>query len=236
MSFWEIFDYGYLGKLFGDFSSAENVRMYWLGYIILAVVSYLVGSVNCGVILSRKYGTDIRTKGSGNAGTTNMLRIYGKRAAILTFLGDVLKSALASVIGRLFFGIMGAYVAGFFCIIGHAYPIFFKFRGGKGVVAISTMCLMTTPIVFLVMLGIFLIILFGFKMVSLASVMVMLIYPMVLYNMTFPGPHILVAVLCSLFVIFLHRSNIVRIYRHEESKISFGKKKKDNGEDGKQNE
>lgn len=233
MSFWEIFNYGFFGMLFGNSASPEDIRMFWFGYILLAIVSYLVGSVNCGVILSRKYGTDIRTKGSGNAGTTNMLRIYGKRAAVFTFLGDVLKSALASVIGRLFFGIMGAYVAGFFCIIGHAYPIFFKFRGGKGVVAISTMCLMTTPIVFLVMLAIFLIILFGFKMVSLASVMVMLIYPMVLYNMTFAGPHILVAVLCSLFVIFLHRSNIVRIYRHEESKISFGKKKKDNGEDGK---
>ena len=233
MSFWDIFNYGLMGIRFADFSSAENVRMYWLGYIILAVISYLVGSVNCGVILSRKYGTDIRTKGSGNAGTTNMLRVYGKRAAILTFAGDVLKSALASVIGRFFFGFIGAYVAGFFCIVGHAYPVFFKFRGGKGVVAISTMCLMTTPTVFLVMLAIFLIILFGFKMVSLASVMVMLIYPMVLYNMTAPGLHVLIAILSSLLVIFLHRSNIVRIYRHEESKISFGKKKKGDGEDGK---
>lgn len=235
MSFWDVFDYGFFGNLYwGENPSALDVRMIVIGYILTAVLAYFIGSVNFGVILSRKYGTDIREKGSGNAGTTNMFRIYGKRAAMLTFSGDVLKSAVASVVGRLFFGLFGAYLAGFFCILGHAYPIFFKFRGGKGVVTIAVMCLMTNPIVFIIMLAIFLIVLFGFKMVSLASLMTMIIYPFVLSRISGSGAHVLIAILSSLLVIFLHRTNIVRIYRHEEPTIALGKNKgKKNGKDEK---
>lgn len=228
MTFMDWLNVGYFGFNFG---MAENWNGTYLtiATIACAILSYLVGGINCGVILSRKkYGKDIREQGSGNAGATNMLRTYGKKAAMFTFLGDVLKSAVASIIGRLFFGYLGAFIAGVFCILGHAYPIFFKFKGGKGVVAISTMCLLTNPGVFLIMLAIFLTILFGFKMVSLASIMIMVIYPFVLYNVGYMGPglHVAIGALGALFVIYLHRENIVRIYTHKESTISFGKKKK----------
>ncbi len=229
MTFIDWLKVGYFGFNYGMPENWNNTYLA-IGVIACAILSYLVGSINCGVILSKKkYGRDIREQGSGNAGATNMLRTYGKKAAIFTFLGDVLKSAVASIIGRLFFGYLGAFIAGVFCILGHAYPIFFKFKGGKGVVAISTMCLLTNPGVFLIMLGIFLTILFGFKMVSLASVMIMLIYPFVLYNVGYMGPglHVAIGALGALFVIYLHRENIVRIYKHKESTISFGKKKKE---------
>lgn len=229
MTFLDWLNFGYFGFNYGMEDNGNNTYLL-VGAIACAILSYLLGSINCGVILSKeKYGRDIREQGSGNAGATNMLRTYGKKAAILTFLGDVLKSAAASIIGRLFLGYLGAFIAGFFCIVGHAYPIFFKFKGGKGVVAISTMCLLTNPGVFLIMLCIFATILFGFKMVSLASVMIMVIYPFVLYNVGYmgPGPHVLIGTLGCLLVIYLHRENIVRIYTHKESKISFGKKKKE---------
>ena len=226
MTFMDWLNVGYFGYNFG-MPENWNTAYLIIGAIICSILAYLVGSINCGVILSKeKYGADIREKGSKNAGATNMLRIYGKRAAILTFLGDVLKSVVASVIGRLFFGYLGAFLAGLFCIIGHAYPIFFKFKGGKGVVAISTMCLLTNPVVFLIMLLIFIVILYGFKMVSLASIMIMVIYPFVLFNVGYMGPgfHVVIGAIGCLFVIFLHRTNIARIFNHEESKISFGKK------------
>ena len=208
----------------------QNVGRTVLVCIGCAVLAYLCGSINCGLLISKaKYGQDIRTQGSGNAGTTNMMRVYGKKAGVLTFIGDILKTAVAVVIGYILLGYYGAYFAGLFCIIGHAFPIFFKFKGGKGVATIATVCLLTEPVVFLIMLLIFVIILFGYKMVSLASVMIMLIYPMMLSMVGFAGPaglHIILAAIMALFVIFLHRKNIVRIYNHTESKISIGKNKK----------
>lgn len=235
MKFIDWLNFGYFGFNFGMADNWSNTYLA-IAAVITAILAYLVGSINCGVILSReKFGRDIREDGSKNAGATNMLRVYGKKAAALTFLGDVLKSAVASVIGRLMLGYLGAFVAGLLCIVGHAYPIFFKFRGGKGVVAISTMCLLTNPGVFLIMLGIFLTILFGFKMVSLASVMIMVVYPFVLFNVGYMGPglHVVISVIAALFVIYLHRGNIARIYNHTESKISFGKKKKGENTDKK---
>lgn len=232
MTFLDWLNFGYFGFNYGMEENWNNTYLA-IATIACAILSYLLGSINFGVILSKeKYGRDIREQGSGNAGATNMLRTYGKKAAALTFLGDVLKSAVASIVGRLFLGYLGAFIAGFFCIVGHAYPIFFKFKGGKGVVAISTMCLLTNPVVFLIMLVIFILILVGFKMVSLASVMIMVIYPFVLYNVGYMGPglHVAIGALGCLFVIYLHRQNIVRIYTHKESKISFGKKKKEKEE------
>ena len=158
MTFNDWINVGYFGYNYG-MENNWNSTMLGIAFLICAVVSYLLGSINCGVIISRdKYGKDIRESGSGNAGATNMLRTYGKKAAILTFSGDVLKTVVAVIVGRLCLGYLGAFIAGAFCILGHAYPIFFKFKGGKGVVCISTMCLLTNPGVFLIMLGIFLIV------------------------------------------------------------------------------
>lgn len=225
MTFSDLLNVGYFGFNFG-MEDNWNSSILGLAFLGCAILAYLLGSINCGVIISKdKYGKDIRESGSGNAGATNMYRTYGRKAAVLTFLGDVLKTTIAIIIGRAFLGYLGAFITGFFCILGHAYPIFFKFKGGKGVVCISTMCLLTNPGVFLIMLCIFLIILFGFKMVSLASVMIMLIYPFVLFNVRGPGPHVLIGAISAWFIVYLHRENIKRIYNHKESTISFGKNK-----------
>jgi len=215
---------------YNDENFYENTGKVVLIIVACSIIAYLFGSLNFSVMISKnKYGADIRTKGSGNAGATNMMRTYGKKAAILTFGGDMLKTAMAVAVGYFLLGYWGAYLSGLFAVLGHAYPVFFKFKGGKGVVAISTMCLLTEPIVFLIMLLIFIIVLYGYKMVSLASIMIALTYPMVLSmaGRTPFGIHILLAAANSLFIIFLHRANIGRIYNHTESKVSLGKKKKE---------
>lgn len=221
MSFGEIWQYGCFKDLLNS-----GIGYVVLFHVICGLFSYLLGSINCGILLSRIYGKDIRESGSGNAGATNMTRTYGKKAGVLTFLGDFLKASIALIVSRILMGAVGAYVAGIFCILGHAYPIYFKFKGGKGVVCIAAMALFTNWIVFLIMLPIFAIILFGFKMVSFASIMSMLIYPFLLSHIDGLGIRIIYAFVAAALVVFLHRKNIVRIFNHTESKISLGKKKK----------
>ncbi len=225
MSFSEIWSLGCFAEKYPDIHVIGS-KPWIVALLVCAVIAYLFGSINCGVLISRLYGKDIRNVGSGNAGATNMTRTFGKKAGALTFLGDFAKASIALSICRFIFGLEGAFIAGIFCIVGHAYPLYFKFKGGKGVVCIAAMGLFTTPLVLLIMLAIFAIILFGFKMVSFASIMTMIIYPYVLFQFEGYGPWILYASIAALFVVFLHRKNIVRIFNHTESKISLGKNSK----------
>lgn len=217
-----------LGLLANDnFLYIENTTLFIWVAITLAVVSYLVGSINFSLLLSRIYGKDVRESGSGNAGATNMTRQFGKKAGVLTFLGDFFKAFLLCVAGLLLAGMHGSLIAGLFCIIGHAFPVYFKFRGGKGFSSMVAVMIVTNPIVFLVVGTIYLILLFGTKMVSFAAVMTMVIYPFVMstYIGGGAGLHVLIASLCAFLIIFLHRKNIVRIFNHTEPKINIGKKK-----------
>ena len=191
------------------------------------VIPYLLGSLNFAVILSNRfYGEDIREHGSKNGGATNMLRTYGKKAAVLTFVFDALKAVVSSVIGYLLMGIAGASIAGLFCMAGHMFPIYYRFKGGKGVVTLAAMVLMIDWRVFLVMLLFFVLIVASTKYVSLGSVMCSLIYPLILYRMTMPGTHVLMSVIAAALVVFMHRANIKRLIAGTESKISFSKKDK----------
>jgi glycerol-3-phosphate acyltransferase PlsY len=102
--------------------------------VLCMTVSYLLGSLNFAIIISGKtYRQDIRNHGSKNAGMTNMMRTYGKKAAALTLLGDMLKAVVSCLIGYALIGQLGAYIAGLFCMIGHIFPVFYRFKGGKGV-------------------------------------------------------------------------------------------------------
>lgn len=217
-----------MGRAFGWYPDAHTIgtASWFCCVLICAAVAYLFGSINCGVLLSKIYGKDVRKMGSGNAGTTNMVRNFGKKAGALTFIGDFLKASIALFVCRIIFGVEGAFIGGIFCILGHAYPVYFGFRGGKGVVCVAAMGLFTSPLVLGIMLLIFAVILFGFKMVSFASVMSMLIYPFIEYKIDGAGIWVIYALLAAALVIFLHRKNIVRIFNHTESKINFKKKKR----------
>ncbi len=215
-----------------------------LALLACLVVSYLLGSINSAVLVSRLFfGEDIRKKGSGNAGLTNTMRVYGKKAGVLVLLGDVLKTALAILITAIVFGgfqylrafsVNGfLYLSAVACILGHSYPIYFKFKGGKGVLCTAAAVLILAPPVFAVELLVFAIMLFGFKYVSLSSLAVAFFYPIltdrmfkIFLNRPPEGLILLPCIFVGLFIFFTHRTNIRRLLDHCENKVSFKKKDK----------
>ncbi len=203
-----------------------------LGCFVCALIGYLIGSVNFSIIISRLfYKDDIRDHGSGNAGSTNMLRTHGTVSGLLTFAGDLGKTAIAVIAGAFIYNLIGAYVAGFFCILGHVFPLYFKFKGGKGVATVAMVIALTNIRTFIVLTTIFVIIVIGTRYISLGSVLSVILYPLVLFNILklynangYEYIGVIVAFLIAVLVTVKHRSNIKRIFNHTESKLKFTKK------------
>ena len=204
-------------------------------YIAIAIIAYAIGSINFSVIFSRKFaGFDVREKGSGNAGTTNMLRTVGKKAAVITLVCDILKGIVSILIALL----IGYFVkdvnkailvqiAGFFAIFGHTFPIFFGFKGGKGVATSLGVLLMSNWQIGLICLAFALILIIITKMVSLGSIMAAILFPVLTIfiqtNYIEPGNYIIFGIAVGLLVVFNHRKNLKRILEGNENKISFKK-------------
>ena len=217
--------------------SGTGASVMFVSFIALCIaIPYLLGSVNTSIILSKAiYHDDIRKYGSGNAGATNALRTYGKKFGALTFIGDFLKAVIATFIGCLLLsGYLGGAIAGLFVMIGHMFPIYYGFKGGKGVACAAAVVLFLEPISFVILFAFFVIIVLGTKYVSLGSCMALALFPIIssmiekLY-IAFTGQGLgaipLVAVLMAVFVIYMHRANITRLLNGTESKLSLGKKK-----------
>lgn len=209
--------------------------------VVSAVQAYLLGSIDTGILVSKfLYHDDVRKYGSGAAGMTNMLRTFGKKAAALTAFGDVLKGVLAVCIGRWLFTQMpesttlspylAVYLAAIFAIIGHLKPLYFGFKGGKGVLVAGGAILAIQPILIPFLFLIFLACLLPTGMVSLGSITMAALYPVLtlIYSyyrglaagdmaVCFVG-----ALIMSILVIYMHRSNIKRI--REGKEYRFGKK------------
>lgn len=202
--------------------------LFLVGALLCIVIPYLMGSINPAILISNAvYHDDVRTHGSGNAGTTNMLRTFGVKAAVCTLLCDFGKAILATLLGRLLFGEMGQSLAGFFVGFGHMFPIYYRFKGGKGVACFAMVGLVIHPLIFVGLLTVFLIVLIGTKYVSLASVMAAFMFPFLVR--AFAGDQSLavaMAVLATCFVVAMHRENLKRIWNNQESKIDFSKFKK----------
>ncbi len=194
-------------------------------FVALLGLSYLIGCVNTSIVYSMaSLKQDIRTKGSGNAGATNMLRSFGKTSAAITFLGDVLKAVIAIGIAWLCFS-DSEYLAvikalmGLACVIGHCYPIFFKFKGGKGIATGSGCILMLDWRVFLVAIALFALLVLITKYVSIGSITGALAYPIGLLICGVEVEAIIVAALTTVLVIFRHWKNIVALCKGTERKI-----------------
>ena len=221
------------------------ILFYFASIILVIASSYLLGSINSAIIISKAvYKDDVRKHGSGNAGMTNMLRTYGKGAAGLTLLGDVMKTVIAIFIAGILFGYnyVGGisagegvcYIAGFFVVVGHIFPCFYKFKGGKGVLATATMALILSPIPFLILFLLFVGVVATSKYVSLGSVTVAVLYPVVLHgyfefvfakvNLSTPGYASLTTILLAIMIVYCHRANLQRISQKTEHKLSFKKK------------
>ena len=207
-----------------------------MAYIVVAIVAYLLGSISFSVIISKKFaGFDVRKKGSGNAGTTNALRSVGKKAAIITLICDILKGVIAVlfayIIGNIFVGLNNSLliqIAGIFVVIGHTLPVFFGFKGGKGIATALGVLLITNWNIGLVCLIFALIIMAFTRIVSLGSLAAAALFPLLVIFMTgdnflVQGNYVLFSFILAIIVIFNHRSNIRRLVLGSENKLEFKK-------------
>ena len=206
-------------------------------YILMAVIAYAIGSVNFSVILSKKMaGFDVRERGSGNAGTTNMLRSVGKGAAALTLILDILKGLVAILIAKYIVGNLAdaankailVQLAGFFVVVGHTFPIFFGFRGGKGVATALGVLLLLNPLIGGICLVFALTVMALTRMVSLGSIMAAVLFPVLTIfieekYIADGYSYILFGISMAALVIFNHRANLKRIYNGTENRVSFKK-------------
>ncbi len=192
--------------------------------IISCVIGYLLGSANSSLIVGKFYGVDVRKHGSGNAGATNTLRTLGKAAALFVTLGDVLKGITACLIGSFIGGGDGLMAAGIAAIIGHNWPLYFRFRGGKGVLTSFAVVIMMDWKAALILFAVFLAVVVFTRYISLGSVVSAALFPLVAYLDNGKNRlYVILAFVLGLLVVVRHRSNIIRIYQGTESK--FGLKK-----------
>ena len=209
-------------------------------YIIMAIIAYSIGSVNFSVIFSKKFaGFDVREKGSGNAGTTNMLRSVGKKAAALTLVCDILKGVVAIGIAILLGNIpdvnkeLLVQIAGVAVILGHTFPVFFGFKGGKGVATSLGVLLLSNWQIGLICLVFALVLMCLTRMVSVGSCAAAVLFPILTlfinehYTVLTEGKsgnvYFIYSVILAVIVLFNHRSNIKRILNGTENKVSFKK-------------
>ncbi len=205
--------------------------------VITAIIAYLIGSVNFSVIISKKMaGFDVREKGSGNAGTTNMLRSVGKKAAAITLICDILKGVVAILIA-MFIGwafqvenkSLLVQIAGIAVVIGHTFPIFFGFKGGKGVATSLGILIMSNWQIGLICLVFGVLLIALTRMVSLGSCAAAVLFPVLTlfitdnYIVSEGSGYLIYSIILAVIVLFNHRSNIKRILAGKENKISFKK-------------
>ncbi len=206
-------------------------------YIIVAIIAYLIGSVNFSILISKKMaGFDVREKGSGNAGTTNMLRSVGKKAAAITLICDILKGVVSIVIAIIVGNIVKnldrellLQIAGIAVVIGHTFPIFFGFKGGKGVATSLGVLLMSNWQIGLICLVFARVLMALTRMVSLGSCGAAVLFPVLTlfinqhYTVLTEGKsgrvYFLYSVILAIIVLYNHRSNIKRILNGTENKL-----------------
>ena len=210
-------------------------------YIVMLLIAYVIGSINFSVIFSKKFaGFDVREKGSGNAGSTNMLRSVGKGAAALTLICDILKGvvaiSIAIILGNMFKDTnkeLLVQIAGIAVVIGHTFPIFFGFKGGKGVATSLGILLMSNWQIGLICLVFALILMILTRMVSLGSCAAAVLFPVLTlfindnYTVLTEGKngttYFIYSLILAIIVLFNHRSNIKRILNGTENKLSLKK-------------
>jgi len=211
-------------------------------YIIMGIIAYLIGSINFSILISKKVaGFDVREKGSGNAGTTNMLRSVGKGAAAATLILDILKG-VAAIWAAIGYGNLISWlvkitvdnsilvqIAGIFVIIGHTFPIYFGFKGGKGVATALGILLTSNYQIGLICLVFAIVLMILTRMVSVGSLAAAILFPILTIflsgeNFIVPGNYVIYSIIIAVIVIFNHRSNVKRLLNGTENRLSFKKK------------
>lgn len=189
-------------------------------YAVIAVAAYLLGSVSTSVVLSKLvFRTDVRKQGSGNAGATNVARNFGMKAGIMTLLGDMLKTLIAMLIGVLLGGDPGKAVAGIACLLGHSFPVFFGFKGGKGISVGAVVAAFVGWPHFFFVIALFIIGVALTRIVSVGSVLAAAGLPVAVWIFGGGAPDVLLSTVGAVLVIWMHRQNIARLLRGEEKKF-----------------
>lgn len=188
----------------------------------LVVFGYLVGSVSPSVFLGRLFkDLDVRRHGSGNAGTTNAFRVLGPRLGLTVLFADLLKGIIPVVLARYLSTPLVTVFVAFASVAGHNYSIFLRGRGGKGVATGAGAAIGMMPILMAILVGVYLLLFFGTRVVSIASIVCTILLPVVAVVFRQPLPYIVVCCLMSIVVLWAHRGNFVRLWRREEPRISF---------------
>ena len=214
----------------------------WWRFLITALAAYLLGSINTAVMVTRivtKGKKDIRQLGSGNAGFTNVLRSVGKVPAIITIVSDALKCVIAVILGGIVFSFIGTesqvlsnefvncgkYIAGIFCIIGHSYPVYFHFKGGKGVATGLGVLVFLMPKVAGTVFLVWLVLVLLTRYVSLGSIVAAILTPVAAWYYSYPVAYTILGAIAGFFVVLRHKENIGRLLSGTESKIKPGNAK-----------
>lgn len=191
-------------------------------FILVIVIAYFLGNISPSTLIGRSMGVDIKKEGSGNAGTTNALRVLGKKAAIITLVVDIGKGVVAVLLGNALAGPTAAMYCALAAFIGHIWPAMFNFKGGKGVaVAFGTIVAINWQLGLLCLAVVAVVVLLT-KMVSAGSVTVAIAFPVLAY---FMEPDFLyVGIIMAALLVYKHKENIKRLIKGEENKLSFKKK------------
>ncbi|MBE0449820.1 MAG: glycerol-3-phosphate 1-O-acyltransferase PlsY [Clostridia bacterium] len=199
--------------------------MNFLEWILMIIIGYIIGSIPFSYLIPKWLGRiDIRQHGSGNTGTTNVVRTLGLRIGIVAFLGDFIKGIIPTVIGFVLFSTLGGIVGGSFAILGHCYSIWLKFKGGKGIATSAGVLVILMPLILIILLTIQFIIIFATKIMSLASISSAILLP-ILTALLYSNDELLYfSFFLAIFVIFKHKDNIKRLVKGEENKLSIKKK------------
>lgn len=234
---------------------------FFLALLLCAIVSYLLGSCNSAIIFVRLLkGEDVRSKGSKNAGLTNTFRCYGVVPALCTLIGDLAKGIIAVILSRLIFKWLGTglsdlfnflgilyqplldghntifvgYISGFFAILGHIFPVYYGFKGGKGVLVASSILLVIDPMTFAIVIPFFILVLAITRYVSVASISSAIAYPIITFvsqilrrsfTLSEVIIHTILVVGTSIILIYMHRTNIERLKNGTENKFHLKKNK-----------
>lgn len=203
-----------------------GVIIMYIQLFLSALIGYLFGSLNSSLIVGRFYGVDVRKHGSGNAGTSNALRTLGKKAALLVLIGDIVKGILAYIAGYYIFGgQLGGMLGGTAAILGHVWPIFFGFKGGKGVLTSFAVLMFIDWRIALGLLGVFIIIVFITRFISLGSMIAAALFPVTSIILEKDIGTIVFSGIIAVLIIVKHHANIKRLLGGTEAKLSFKAKK-----------
>ena len=201
---------------------------------IVGVVAYFIGNISPSTIMAKRQGLDIKKEGSGNAGTTNALRVMGKKAGAITCIVDILKGVVAVLIGLLVAGNVGAYLCALCVFLGHVWPIVYKFQGGKGVATAFGAVLAVNPLLAVIALAIVAITVFTSKRMSLGSIIGAIAFPVIAIFLE-PG-FVVFAIVMAIIILIKHRANIVRLAHGEEPVMGIFKSKDEPEEGGSEDE